>query len=83
MMGLLIRLAGPLQSWGEHSVFTHRDTLRYPTRSGVIGIFAAAEGRPRGEPLSDYDALRLTVRIDRPGTVIRDFHTIGGGYPGR
>lgn len=81
MMGLLIRLAGPLQSWGEHSVFTHRDTLRYPTRSGVIGIFAAAEGRPRGEPLGDYDALRLTVRIDRPGTVIRDFHTIGGGYP--
>lgn len=80
-MGLLLRLAGPLQSWGEHSVFGHRDTLRFPTRSGLIGMFAAAEGRPRGAPLHDYDALRLTVRIDRPGVVLRDFHTIGGGYP--
>ncbi|GAA4239766.1 hypothetical protein GCM10022254_61420 [Actinomadura meridiana] len=80
-MGLLLRLAGPLQSWGEHSVFGHRDTLRFPTRSGLIGMFAAAEGRPRGAPLHDYDPLRLTVRIDRPGVVMRDYHTIGGGYP--
>ncbi|RKS68104.1 CRISPR-associated Cas5e family protein [Actinomadura pelletieri DSM 43383] len=80
-MGLLLRLAGPLQSWGEHSVFGHRDTLRFPTRSGLIGIFAAAEGRPRGTPLDDYDSLRLTIRIDRPGIIMRDYHTIGGGYP--
>lgn len=80
-MGFIIRLAGPLQSWGAHSVFTHRDTLRFPTRSGLIGMFAAAQGRRRGAPLDDYDDLRLTIRIDRPGVVIRDFHTIGGGYP--
>ena len=40
--GLLLRLAGPLQSWGERSHFNERDTARFPTRSGVIGMLAAA-----------------------------------------
>jgi CRISPR system Cascade subunit CasD len=78
---LIIRLAGPLQSWGEHSAFTHRDTLGFPTRSGLIGLFAAAQGLRRGQPLDRYEALKFTVRIDRPGVVISDFHTVGGGRP--
>jgi len=79
--GLILRLAGPLQSWGEHSAFGDRDTVRFPTRSGLIGLLASAEGRIRDEPLDRYAPLRFTVRIDRPGTLCRDFHTIGGGYP--
>ena len=79
--GLLLRLAGPLQSWGEHSTFADRDTLRYPTRSGITGIFAAAQGLRRGEPLDRYAPLTLTVRIDRPGVLLADFHTTGGGLP--
>jgi CRISPR system Cascade subunit CasD len=79
MSGLVLRLAGPLQSWGEHSVFAHRDTLRFPTRSGLIGLLAAAEGLKRGQSLAGYDDLRFTVRIDRPGVRMLDFHTIGGG----
>lgn len=79
MSGLVLRLAAPLQAWGEHSAFADRDTLRFPTRSGLIGMFASAQGVRRGEPLSRYDGLRLTVRIDRPGVVISDFHTVGGG----
>ncbi|GIH29589.1 type I-E CRISPR-associated protein Cas5/CasD [Acrocarpospora phusangensis] len=81
MSGLIVRLAGPLQSWGEHSVFTQRDTLRFPTRSGLVGLFASAEGVRRGRPLGDYGLLRFTVRIDRPGVRMMDFHTIGGGLP--
>ena len=81
MTGLLLRLAGPLQSWGEHSTFADRDTLRYPTRSGITGIFAAAQGLRRGEPLDRYAPLTLTVRIDRPGVLLADFHTTGGGLP--
>lgn len=81
MTGLLLRLAGPLQSWGEHSTFADRDTLRYPTRSGITGIFAAAQGLRRGEPLDRYTPLTLTVRIDRPGVLLADFHTTGGGLP--
>lgn len=81
MSGLVLRLAGPLQSWGEHSVFTQRDTLRFPTRSGLIGLLACAEGVKRGQSLAGYDRLRFTVRIDRPGVRMVDFHTIGGGLP--
>ncbi|WP_433347509.1 type I-E CRISPR-associated protein Cas5/CasD [Microtetraspora malaysiensis] len=81
MSGLVLRLAGPLQSWGEHSVFAQRDTLRFPTRSGLIGLLASAEGIPRGKSLETYDALRFTVRIDRPGVRMVDFHTVGGGLP--
>jgi CRISPR system Cascade subunit CasD len=79
--GLLLRLAGPLQSWGEHSHFNERDTARFPTRSGIIGLLAAALGRKRDEPLDDLARLSLTVRADRPGVLLRDLHTVGGGLP--
>ncbi|WP_030267594.1 type I-E CRISPR-associated protein Cas5/CasD [Streptomyces violens] len=79
--GLLLRLSGPLQSWGERSHFNDRDTARFPTRSGVIGLLAAALGRRRGEPLEDLARLSLTVRTDRPGVLLRDLHTVGGGLP--
>jgi CRISPR system Cascade subunit CasD len=77
--GLVLRLAGPLQSWGEHSAFAERDTQRFPTRSGLIGLFASAYGLRRGEKLSRFDELELTIRIDRPGIPTADFHTVGGG----
>jgi CRISPR system Cascade subunit CasD len=81
MTGIVLRLAGPLQSWGEHSTFSERDTLRFPARSGIIGLLAAAQGISRGEPLDRYGELTFTVRIDRPGTLLPDFHTTGGGLP--
>ncbi|MFI1884409.1 type I-E CRISPR-associated protein Cas5/CasD [Streptomyces jumonjinensis] len=83
MSGLLLRLAGPLQSWGERSAFTTvRDTAPFPTRSGIVGMFAAAEGIGRGDGgLDRYDDLSLTVRVDRPGDRLVDYHTVGGGQP--
>lgn len=77
--GLLLHLAGPLQSWGEKSRFNERDTARFPTRSGIIGMIAAASGRRRDEPIDDLRRLRIAVRTDREGTMLRDFHTVGGG----
>ncbi|MFB8020824.1 type I-E CRISPR-associated protein Cas5/CasD [Streptomyces rubiginosohelvolus] len=84
MSGLLLRLAGPLQSWGERSAFTPvRETAPFPTRSALVGMFAAAEGIARGDTagLKKYAQVRLTVRIDRPGTLLEDYHTVGGGFP--
>lgn len=81
--GLLLHLAGPLQSWGERSQFNERDTAQFPTRSGVIGLLASALGRRRGESIDDLAELSLTVRADRPGVVLRDLHTVGGGLSGR
>ncbi|MEU7183216.1 MULTISPECIES: type I-E CRISPR-associated protein Cas5/CasD [Streptomyces] len=79
--GLLLHLAGPLQSWGTRSHYNERDTATHPTRSGIIGLLAACLGRTRGEPVDDLARLSLTTRADRPGTVLRDLHTVGGGLP--
>ncbi|KUN00768.1 type I-E CRISPR-associated protein Cas5/CasD [Streptomyces yokosukanensis] len=79
--GLLLRLSGPLQSWGERSHFNERDTAAFPTRSGVIGLIAAAMGRHRGQPLDDITQLSIVIRADRPGLLLRDLHTVGGGLP--
>lgn len=80
MTTLVLHLAGPLQSWGHSSQWDHRDTLDHPTRSGLIGMIAAALGKRWGEPLDDLAPLRFTIRIDRPGRRIVDYHTVGGGH---
>ncbi len=79
---LVLRLAGPLQSWGGDSRFNRRETDAVPTKSGIVGLLAAADGRRRGDPILDLVGLRLGVRVDQPGTVLRDFHT-AGDYRGR
>ena len=75
MTVLLLRLAGPLQSWGDSSRFTTRATRREPTKSGVIGLLAAAQGRRRTDSLEDLLTLRFGVRTDQPGSIVRDFQT--------
>lgn len=75
MSVLLMQLAGPLQSWGASSRFARRSTEPAPTKSGVIGLLAAALGRARSADLTDLAALRFGVRVDQRGTPLRDFHT--------
>lgn len=75
MSTLLMTLEGPLQSWGSSSRFVTRSTERAPTKSGVIGLLAAAKGLRRTEPLTELLSLRFGVRIDQPGRLIRDFQT--------
>lgn len=73
---LMLRLTGPLQAWGSGSLFNRRDTGNEPTKSGVIGLLAAAQGRRRSDPIEDLCDLRFGVRTDQPGTVMRDYHTL-------
>jgi len=80
MSTLLLRLAGPMQSWGVQSRFTNRDTGLEPSKSGVIGLLCAALGRPRHEPLDDLTTLNLGVRVDRQGLLKMDYHTAGGSH---
>lgn len=75
MKTLVLRLAGPMQSWGTQSRYTHRDTGDYPTFSGVVGLVSAALGRTRGSDPSDLTALDMAVRVDRAGCRMSDFHT--------
>jgi CRISPR system Cascade subunit CasD len=77
MATLLLRLVGPMQSWGTTSRFDERDTGSEPSKSGVLGLLAAALGIDRSnwtdlEPLTH---LALAIRHDRPGTPARDYQT--------
>ncbi len=81
---LFLRLEGPLQAWGvQESKFLVRRTAEAPTKSGVIGMLCAALGvsRPTAseEWLARLAALRMGVRIDRPGIRWWDYHTVGAG----
>lgn len=75
MSTLMLRLAGPLQSWGSESRFVRRTSETAPTKSGIIGLLAAAQGRRRVDEIEDLVGLSLVVRIDQEGVVLRDFHT--------
>ncbi len=90
MTTLLLRLAGPMQSWGTQSRFTQRETGLEPSKSGVIGLLAAALGIGRDETgiiyggteitLAMLAALPMAVRVEREGSVERDYHTAGGWH---
>lgn len=87
---LLLRLCGPMQSWGIQSRFTNRDTALEPSKSGVIGLLCAALGKPRDESvipppdhpgwpsLADLSRLKMGIRVDHPGVVKKDYQTAGG-----
>lgn len=70
-------LAAPLQAWGASARFARRTTESAPTKSGVIGMLAAAKGMKRDDntTLTALAELRFGVRIDQPGTQLRDYQT--------
>lgn len=73
MSTLVIRLAGPIQAWGASSRFTRRDTRHEPTKSGVVGLLAAAQGLRRTDSIEHLASLTFGVRVDQPGSLMRDF----------
>lgn len=77
MPTLLFRLVGPMQSWGTTSRFDQRDTGKEPSKSGVVGLLAAALGidRENWTDLEPLTHLSMGVRHDRPGVPKRDYQT--------
>jgi len=78
MPTLLLRLSGPMQSWGTTSRFDERDSQLEPSKSGVLGLICAALGRDRAEPVEDLARLKMGVRVDREGLLMRDYQTATG-----
>jgi CRISPR system Cascade subunit CasD len=66
-----------MQSWGTTSRFDTRDTGKEPSKSGVIGLLAAALGidRENWTDLEPLTKLTMGVRHDRPGVLKRDYQT--------
>lgn len=89
---LLLWLEGPLQAWGHDSKFGVRDTLNFPTRSGVLGLLCCARGAggPEVEWLAKMNALSMEVRafvrtnVDGQPLLrepaLCDFQMVGSGY---
>lgn len=75
---LAVCLDAPMQSWGLRSRFQNRDTAHEPTKSGLVGILAAALGiaRENTDEIQRLAQVRMGVRVDREGLVERDFHTV-------
>lgn len=78
MSTLLLRFAAPMQSWGINSNYGVRKTELQPSKSGIVGFLAAAQGRLRGEPVEDLSALRMGVRVDQEGTLQSEFQIARG-----
>lgn len=77
---LLLRLAGPMQSWGTSSRLQVRRTDPYPSKSGVLGMILCAKGVRREDSaakLEGLSQLAMGVRVDRAGTLGWDYHTAG------
>jgi CRISPR system Cascade subunit CasD len=89
---LLLWLEGPLQAWGEHSKFGRRDSLGFPSKSGVLGLVCCALGaggeqRERLAALAGLDMQVMSYQpCDQMGTVrspqppLCDFQMVGSGY---
>ena len=89
---LALLLDGPLQSWGHASRFERRTTALHPTRSGVLGLLAAAMGIDKyraDEParIARFRPLRVsTLALPRrdprgkewPIRRLEDYHTVTG-----
>lgn len=88
---ILMWLEAPLQSWGFDSKFNRRDTLEFPTKSGILGLVLCALGASgeQRELLERFAALKQTVisfRYKKDGKFepklpyLHDFQMIGSGY---
>ena len=77
MKTVLLKLSGPLQSWGTDSHFETRHTDTHPSKSAVIGMIAAGLGirRDEDEQVSRLNRLDFAVRVDQTGQILRDYHT--------
>lgn len=76
---LLFQLYGPLASWGIQASGEMRHSDDHITKSAVIGLLAAALGVQRDCSAEQQALARgygMACRVEMPGPVLRDFHTI-------
>ncbi|QEI07674.1 type I-E CRISPR-associated protein Cas5/CasD [Pigmentiphaga aceris] len=76
---LVMRLYGPLASWGEIAVGESRHSAVHPSKSALIGLLGAALGIKRDDDTGQATLIagyRFGVKLVSVGTPLRDYHTI-------
>lgn len=79
MKVLILKLEGPLLSFGDVAVDELRPTARHPFKSMIVGLLGNALGykRVEGDKLYALQAsFTMASRIDRPGKVMTDYQTV-------
>jgi len=76
MSSVSLILSGQMQSWGTVAIGHARNTLPYPTKSGVVGLIANAMGLDYEDNLSRFKGLSFGTRVDQRGFVEKDFQTV-------
>jgi CRISPR system Cascade subunit CasD len=89
---VLLWFEAPLQSWGADSKFGRRDTLKFPSKSGVLGLVCSAlgAGGEQIDLLARFAPLDMQVisyrKTNSKGEkrnkepLLRDFQMVGSGY---
>jgi CRISPR system Cascade subunit CasD len=86
MKVIILRLEGPLVSFGAVAVDEVRPTAHHPFKSMIVGLLGNALGYKRTDPES-LDRLQagfiMASRIDRPARLMTDYQTVWMGNVGR
>jgi CRISPR system Cascade subunit CasD len=83
---LLMRLYGPLASWGEIAVGEVRHSAVHPSRSALLGLLGAALGIERDNDAGQQSlarGYRFGIKLECVGSPMRDYHTIQSGLASR
>lgn len=75
---LLLRLYGPMASWGEIAVGESRHTAVKPTKSALLGLLGAALGINRADSASQQaltEGYQFAIQVVSIGQLLRDYHT--------
>lgn len=83
---LLLRLYGPLASWGEIAVGEARHSAVHPSRSALLGLLGAALGIERHDDAGQQalaEGYRFGIKLECLGSPLRDYHTVQVGVPPR
>lgn len=84
---LILRLAGPMQAWGQPTFEGARPVAAFPTRSGLLGLLGACLGIRREDKSSLQrlaNSVRFAVRCDERSvndksliaSKLTDYHTV-------
>ncbi|MBK8980692.1 MAG: type I-E CRISPR-associated protein Cas5/CasD [Planctomycetes bacterium] len=84
MRALILRLEGPLLSFGGPTVDQNGVTQRMPATSMLTGLLGNALGYSHGDAAalqSLQDRIRFAARSDRPGEPVVDYQIVDLGQP--
>lgn len=76
---LVLRLYGPMASWGEIAVGEVRRSGSYPGKSAVTGLLAAALGIDREQDQTHSslaEGYQQAVKLLSSGRLLKDYHTV-------